>query len=351
MRLDSHIRYLDEVVKKVRVSTEQYTAIKLGVQYPDLPCGKYEVDKSHITLKSRDICGWIQYVFHSSGDASFNEIHTSHIGHNAIVHSMTPYTHKTVEEIRDSIIELIELFFYLALFGETEGTASNKLAPDPYWLGVVMHTIMDACSPAHVIRKHMLGSEKSIVTRKLLEYANNIPRILSMKDVMKRLKEELVFQLETMDKMNPQEIYHYYLIMKHQAIYMKQLNTIKGVASQPLREDDMFAIIDFQNYSKQNGLFHLLRDNEREVNRFSLEPLLKESCTFVLQLYMDMLKTKAMTPSKLREALKTLTDTLKAGVFRIHPAFAQQISGSHLEASNKSIRGGKQQRRGRHASK
>ena len=136
MRLDSHIRYLDEVVKEVHVSPEHYAAIKQGVQYPDLPCGKYEVDKSRISLKSRDICGWIQYVFHSSGDASFNEIHTSHIGHNAIVHSMTPYTHKTVEEIRDSIIELIELFFYLALFGETEGTASNKLAPDPFWLGV-----------------------------------------------------------------------------------------------------------------------------------------------------------------------------------------------------------------------
>ena len=228
MRLDSHIKYLDEVVKEVPVSPEHYAAMKRGIQYPDLPCGKYEVDKNRIALKSRDICGWVQYMFHSSGDASFNEIHTSHIGHNAIVHSMTPYTHKTVEEIRDSIVELIELFFYLALFGETGGT-SQKLAPDPFWLGVVMHTIMDACSPAHVIRKHMLGSEKSMVTRKLLEYANNVERILSLKDVMKRLKEELVFQLATMERMNPQEIYHYYLIMKHQSIYMKQLNTIKGL--------------------------------------------------------------------------------------------------------------------------
>jgi hypothetical protein len=337
MRLDIHIKYLDQIVKQIPVSATQYKAFKQGIQYPDLPCGKYEVSSAKsppsVTLKTRDICSWLNYVVHSTGESAFNEIHTSHIGHNAIVHAMTPYVHKTVEEIQTSILELIELFFYLAVFGESSPATPSAPAPDPFWIGVVLHTLMDACSPAHVIRKLMLGTEKSNITRKLLEYANNEAHVLPQDEVIDRLTVDLPFQKERLEDIDNAEIYHYYLIMKHQAIYMNRLNSMKRKPSRRLRPDDMYAIIDFQNFAKQSTLFHVLRDSKSQVEHFSLETILIEACTFVVQLYLDTIQARSLPPKRFKATLKKLTSTLKAGVLRVHPAFAHLISGMHLDAS------------------
>jgi hypothetical protein len=124
-----------------------------GLMYPDFPCGKIEVVKTMKNNNNKqnirdglvakmESCGLPRLLMSMIFDR-MSLGYQSHKGFYSLWHSMTYDPDKTVENVAKNVGEYVLVCCKQAF----------ELA-NPFWLGFALHIVMDAYSPAHVLREN-----------------------------------------------------------------------------------------------------------------------------------------------------------------------------------------------------
>lgn len=133
-------------------------AVRLGLAYPDLPCGRMRLSPADgVTAELRRplLCGVFALTsLFDPRDSQYSELFQSHLGALANVHAMSPSHTATTAEVAATIVRLILAFLHHFWVGaatrrRTKGGGGGSYA---FWLGVALHALTDSYSDAHAIR-------------------------------------------------------------------------------------------------------------------------------------------------------------------------------------------------------
>lgn len=136
----------------------------LGLKYPDFPCGTYKFEEGRLKM-SKTLCSLTKLIDDIIVIPNiYSMSYSSHNGYFSTWHAMTYDPTKTVEETTDTVIEHIMSMFKLALLDNT----LDKPGPNSFWLGFALHTIMDAYSPAHILRHNSISIDYKKLIKEVL---------------------------------------------------------------------------------------------------------------------------------------------------------------------------------------
>lgn len=126
----------------------------LGLQYPDLPCGKFKLtEQQTFELENYKLCNPLKLLqLSNQTNKAHSTIYQFHEGYFAHLHAMTTHPYNTVQKIRDKIVLSLCGFGLLALCGDTALHTNPEVRPNAFWAGIILHTITDSYSVAHTIR-------------------------------------------------------------------------------------------------------------------------------------------------------------------------------------------------------
>ena len=145
-------------------------ALRLGVSYPDLPCGNVVVVDGRAEMPRPRLCSVLAFTRLAGRKFQHDEIYQSHLGSYAYLHAMTPDPAATVGEVTRQLVDHLVALAWLAWKGASSAPSSSgsnsssssgststlnstsRGAPYPMWLGIALHTLMDSYSESHAIR-------------------------------------------------------------------------------------------------------------------------------------------------------------------------------------------------------
>lgn len=146
------IKDILEKFEKKQSSIEglKFSSLVDGLAYPDYPCASISPstndDKNNIFMHPK-LCKPLdmikQMAFHH-----FSLPYTSHNGDFSIWHAMTPNPSNKLQDVVNDIISEIKVFAFLA----TVESSSSTVRPNIFWIGVILHVVMDSYSKAHTFR-------------------------------------------------------------------------------------------------------------------------------------------------------------------------------------------------------
>lgn len=136
-----------------------------GVKYPDVPCAHRDlrfvtnengaVSNVEVAMRDYATCNPVHLFTLLASHKGYRHdvLSEAYLSHNfllAYLHSMTPDPRKSNEETRQNVLQLCKVMASLAV----HDVLLQDEAPQPnaFWLGVLLHTVMDAFSPSHVMR-------------------------------------------------------------------------------------------------------------------------------------------------------------------------------------------------------
>lgn len=306
-------------------------ALRRGLYYPDLPCGKYDIDGKHVFMAKKTTCNlWNLIKLYDPKNNEFYEIFQSHKGILAYLHSMTPNPSFTVKDVRDSIVMQICGFFLLAVYDRNLYKKQPEVLPDPFWLGALLHIVMDSYSPAHAIR----SNPKKITIPPRSPYT---PSRLMRKRIRDTILDAIRTEVKT-SKIDNQETFIERLRVAFQhdqtalsfidrhndQLYTSFLNftfdtqlmrkTKKNIKVHDLSHDkpNKYDIKNFMYYNNQFNFYHQRKDFLYTITRDKhLYSKMVKECSYIVQLYL-----KALTSNGF-DVLQTLYDFLLSGPYRI----------------------------------
>lgn len=171
-----------------------FKQLKTGLKYPDFPCGKYELTPEGKLNFKQKLCSLLRVVDDISFFPDiFSVSYSSHNGYFSLWHAMTFDPSQNDKQIQAEILNQILSFCKLSLVDDTLTAGSQ---PNTFWLGMALHTIMDAYSPAHVLRKSSIQQHK-VVNIKPLSLTSKEDRHIQL---FKELKENLNQVSKSLDK-------------------------------------------------------------------------------------------------------------------------------------------------------
>jgi hypothetical protein len=181
-----------EVLKKAVQDTEEverffarepkgshlsYEMLEIGVKYQDMPCATrvldyvQEKDRRNVRVYMKDykLCNPLSLLVHagpypmSRSSAELAHLSEAYISHNltlAYLHSMTPTPDMTNAQVAREVLRLCASLAAMAI-NDSLSMDGAKNAPNAFWMGVLLHLVTDAFSPAHVLRHAHHSSRKS----------------------------------------------------------------------------------------------------------------------------------------------------------------------------------------------
>jgi hypothetical protein len=130
------------------------TAMKRGLAYPDLPCGKMKLSGRTVRMRNPLLCSLGKlYQLLIPGGAhghGHTQLYQSHLGAHSFMHAMTPDPRSTVGDVARSVVE--HVLSCASLASETSASPGSESRFYAMWLGVALHTMMDSYTEAHTIR-------------------------------------------------------------------------------------------------------------------------------------------------------------------------------------------------------
>lgn len=156
MFIAGHEELLELVIKALTPDEREYISQSLrtmrdGLRYPDLPCAQRALKNGKVFNVDYKPCPVLKmrHLFGSSKNRAY-EIYLSHNGRLAFMHAMTPASTDKQTDVQKKIIDTLVIMFRLAVHDDTH--ISDKPGVNAFWLGQVLHTVMDSYSPAHTYR-------------------------------------------------------------------------------------------------------------------------------------------------------------------------------------------------------
>lgn len=186
MLLVGHVQILKEAIKKAGLwsffndSKDEFLGYKLlesGVKFPDVPCAtrsvsyNKEANNLKVIMENYRLCNPMDLLSKLAAkkgykDDIFSEAYLSHNFLLAYLHSMTPTPDQTTSQVLKNILQLAKVFLSLSAHDVTAKTGPR---PNNFWIGVLLHMIMDSFSPAHCMRFGHFNESKSVSLVKLMK--------------------------------------------------------------------------------------------------------------------------------------------------------------------------------------
>lgn len=126
-------------------------ALRLGLIYPDMPCGKVSVSGTAVAMRHPRLCNVVSLAALLSPTTDLNqytELAQAHVGALVHWHAMSPTHATTASEVAASIVRTMLSHGLLFLRGASSATDCRYAI----WLGVALHTLTDSYADSHAIR-------------------------------------------------------------------------------------------------------------------------------------------------------------------------------------------------------
>lgn len=316
MYLPGHDVILNDVFKHIKMDKKlDMKSLQKGLYYPDLPCGKYTiVDDKYVFMTSKNVCNLFNLIqLYDPKNNEFYEIFQSHKGILAYLHSMTPNPSFTVRDVRDTILIQICGYFLLALFDDNLWQPKPEKKPETFWLGAILHIIMDSYSPAHAIRtdlKQSLAPPRSPYT------PSRIMRKRIRDVILDRIKEEFAEKtLDSFDKFHTtlanqfiddktaiafikehkEQLYNSYLSFSFDIQMQKKAKSYLGAFSNyptTASSRGKYDIRNFMYYNNQTNFYHQRKDFLFNLTKYpKMYDRMIEDCRFVVEVFVETLNS------------------------------------------------------------
>jgi hypothetical protein len=293
-----------------------------GMKYPDFPCGEYKFENGKFKV-TKNLCN----IFRFADDIVFapelySLAYSSHYGLFSIWHSMTFDPTKTVLQVRNKIVNHLITLCKLSL----KDTTTKTSQPNIFWLGMVLHTIMDSYSPAHLLRSNTIKNidynhlinvylprnklviDKSMKTylkilKDLKQRVSTISIVMEEKDEQEL--EEVVQELaKKYDIKRTKSIRHlaqltkfFYFHINRQQSFKKYKGHLKSYVPKTMYSTN-HSIINFYYYPAQKGFFHKKFDLLMYCKQMGLFNDSVEDVKYVLTKYIETIKELKTTTQR-----------------------------------------------------
>lgn len=366
MLLPYHIEVLDKVIKTAGkngwidpdVKWQSKDMLKRGMYYPDMPCGKRMLLENRIVNLRMRPCGTGRFINlllianQKFLKTSLSEVYMSHNGPFSYMHAMAPPGDLPIQNVRDAIVTKCLIFFALALHDDVtlrrttttaEATASPPgrgalvNGPNLFWLGQVLHVVMDSYTPAHT---HRAGVDAGCVpTEKEVEkVAPPVPKTSSLTWVH---VHGVIKRLSTKVFANPAEIDREIVACLPQLAHkLKTLKTVRNllymimfddqiiqrydiaskVKGAKLYSDKPFAVQRFYKYAQQSALSHMQYDTKGKMIECGLYAECVQRCIDVVRMYAKYRTLSKISDNTIHDALAEFCEYLTGNVFHVASA-------------------------------
>jgi len=301
--------FKNKYFKKIKnFNNVNITNITIGMQYPDLPCGKYRFndDNEYIIMTDNSLCPIIKLYKILFKEYEFSEIFQSHNGFNSYLHSMSYNDGILNKNIYDKILTYIVGCLLLSIY-DKQYYKINDLKPEPniFWIGVILHMITDSYSPSHTIRFKNIKTEfpykikidkDARIVRLIKKYISNLNTIITSEDKLKNILLKH-FANENKQAFIKENIHHifkvYKLFLFHIQVNNKinSLNLINNDESVPIiTKSTTYDIQYFQYYENQSTLYHNSKDLMLVLNNYpKMYKRMINECKFIMINYRNCL--------------------------------------------------------------
>jgi hypothetical protein len=330
-----HNEILQMALESSNFTPEQLKAIKLGLRYPDFPCGLYMFQDGRLVL-TKSLCSLIQTFKDVTNN--FASSYASHNGYYSVWHSMTYSPERSVAKITRDIIDQVISFLWLCFVDEN--TEESRPEPEYFWLGMALHIIMDSYSPAHTLRCSAGASAdcKDLIKAVKAHRAKLTATMRKNNAVLKDLKDDLLKIARTIGQDDEQHVEQVlnYIYQKHHiksqgkkselakiAMFMLFHNhhqlAIKKITDAPVRQrrrQATAAIVTYYSYPQQNIWFHKVHDTIFMLHQMKLYDDVVSDCSTILKM------TQQVDPSKLssvKQYLKKVHAFCVTKIFALAP--------------------------------
>jgi hypothetical protein len=364
MYISGHVDILKKVLqgndmmRQIKASQLLFVKPQLlwkGLKYPDFPCGEYEFHDGKMKITKR-LCT----LFKMADEIAFvPEVYSlsfsSHYGLFSIWHSMTFDPTKTVVEVRNEIVDHLLTLCKLSL----RDTSLENPGPNIFWLGMVIHTIMDSYSPAHMLRsntikdidyQHLiheyLPKHHLVVKPDMKQYLSIIKdlksRVSSIARILEAGDEEKLQQIvdEVSKKYNikkDKSVKHLAQLTKFFYFHSNKLESFKRQKPVALKMSydvkipyTTHPIINFYYYPDQKGFFHKKNDLLSFCKSYGLYNDCVEDVRYIMNNYLETLQQLKNTPNDDKAINSFLKKTYKyfmKRTFRIEASCKKLSSG------------------------
>lgn len=298
-----------------------YNNMLVGMKYPDFPCGKYKFENGRIKM-SKTLCGFFKILDDTVFVPNmFSMSYSSHNGYFSIWHAMT---YNPNGEITYEIIDHIMAMCKLAILDDT----LDSPAPNAFWLGFALHTIMDSYSPSHLVRE---GTKIPVPKKESVSYKENREIIIvdKMKDKIREVSDRNIKEAD-LEKLvdtimvennikskttrrDVRDLARFFLFHNQEMNAISQIRSIVSktlthkIISDPL-EDHVFLkknkvkrIKAYYYYPSQSVFFHQNNDLISQVKKHDLYDQCVLDCYSILKLYKQALDLMADKKTRMEQ--------------------------------------------------
>ena len=343
----------------------------LGLKYPDFPCGKYKFEDGRLKM-SKTLCSITKLIDDIIIIPNMYSIsYSSHNGYFSTWHAMTYDPSRTVGETTENVIDHIMAMCKLALFDDT----LDQPGPNSFWLGFALHTIMDAYSPAHILRNNTIPTLdyqqliKDVLPNSVIPISNKEKNELQ---ILRNLKEKIhnsvksIRSNEDLEQVIEPITSH---IKKKSAqkdvsslarfflFHEKELNSIQNIHSIVARtmttkigsdpfNDKVYKkrhsknkkyIMNYYYYPAQSSFFHKKNDMIYAVKKFNLYNDCILDCYMILKIYKEALEMLNVATERIDKLsityafLRKIYKYLTLVTFRVHNSCKNFKTGVDIE--------------------
>ena len=346
MYLDGHREILQEVVR-TRLPRDFFVgwiggkrkatlhAIKRGLAYPDLPCGRVRIDRGRRAVLERPLlCSVVALAQLFRPKHQYSAMYQSHLGALAHMHSMSPGHAATAGAVSRAIVS--HLLSIGHLFWEGARSRERPSAKAAFWLGVAMHTLTDSYAEAHTVR--VAGVRLARAPRPPPSQDKVMKHAAMLYDLAGRTLDRPLSQAELAVAIQRSGLAHVYdnAKLQHETymLYLMYRQTDRavrlalpgadraiaaGVVPRPEQKPRSYDLLAFSYYPTQSTAYHALRDRLALVrDRPAMWARMLDECAELLRIFKDAAAVDAeKTP---RRFLERLLEFLATRPFRLRTA-------------------------------
>jgi hypothetical protein len=328
--------------------------LKKGLAYPDFPCAKFKFKEKNLKV-TNNLCSLTKLVDDIVILPNLYSIaYASHYGIFSIWHSMSYDPSKTVKEIRDEIIDHLMILAKLSLIDTTKD--KDGFVPNIFWLGMVLHTIMDSYSPAHLLRNDTLPNidYRVLINKFLPSFSRKLDdKMKYYLDIIDDLKTEVSPIARFIDDGDEDELnevvtkickkyniktakkikqmaqlskFFYFHSNKLDSYYDKRDTILKSSSKKKIPKSK-HPIINFYYYPAQKGNFHKKNDLIFYCKKYHLYDDCIKDIAYVLEEYMKVISLESYGDDDVKVFLSKIYSYLSYKTYAIHPKCENFNSG------------------------
>lgn len=366
MFIAGHVAILEDAVRLlatehgVELGAAVVRALIAGVKYPDLPCGRYVVAPSgrrqrQVFMSSQSPCSAVKLYKTLSPRYAYKEIYHSHNGSLAFMHAMARSSDDTVSGLLSAILRHLASYAALAMAGDDVApTAARAGKPNAFWMGIVLHVIMDSYSPAHTIRDATARTVRARPhPRKEVDHEGEAEGRGDKLHVIRRIAEDMVARgvrlpgdasefgrvlrsLEWNVTLPPLRAFKAFKMYAFDAECLARVapwvRGLGGLGGAKQKKSGAHDIVNFQYYFDQGRLYHASRDRLSQVKRVpAMYKRMVSECVEVLAAYASFAARVATIPEAKRQEHARITREFARWMYSYAAGNTFRVAPEHLD--------------------